>query len=232
MTWDWTYVGDITPALLNALRLTILATIAASALSLMLGLVWAMARRSSYRAVRLPVEALTEFIRRTPLLVQLYFIFFVLPSIGVTLPALAAGIIGLGLHYSTYTSEIYRSGIDSIAAGQWEAATVLDLPLARTWTRVILPQALPRVLPALGNTVVAMFKETALLSAITIQEVMSVARDIGTENYLYTEPLIVAAGMYLALSLSSSLAIRGLERRWSLEHRATRSSLLRRKSLA
>ena len=215
MTWDWSFVRDITPDLLDALKLTVIATVGASVLSLALGMVWAIGRRSPLRVVGWSISSLTEFIRRTPLLVQLYFIFFVLPNFGITLPPLAAGIIGLGLHYSTYTSEIYRSGIDSIAPGQWEAATVLDLPKRAVWTRVILPQAIPRVIPALGNTVVAMFKETALLSAITVQEVMSVARSIGTTTYVYTEPLFVAACMYLVLSYGASLLIRGLERRFA-----------------
>lgn len=213
MTWDWEFVQEIIPALLQGLMLTIYATFAASALSVILGLVWALCRRSRMTALRVAVGMFTEFIRRTPLLVQLYFIFLVVPSMGLTLAPLLCGIIGLGLHYSTYTAEIYRTGIDSIGKGQWEAAQVLDMPTSRVWLRVILPQAVPRVIPALGNTVIAMFKETALLSAITVQELMGVARNIGVTTYVYTEPLLVAAAMYLVVSYGSSLLIRGLERR-------------------
>jgi polar amino acid transport system permease protein len=213
MTWDWAFVKDIIPELLDGLRLTIFATFAASGLSLVLGLVWAIARRSRFRLVRVPVSALTEFIRRTPILVQLYFIFFVMPSTGITLGALTAGILGLGLHYSTYTAEIYRSGIESIAKGQWEAALVLDMPAHKVWRRIILPQAVPKVIPTLGNTVVAMFKETALLSAITVQELMGVAKGIGATTYVYTEPLLVAGGMYFVVSYIASVFIRLGERR-------------------
>lgn len=213
MTWDWNFVQEIVPSLLEGLTLTIIATFGASALSVVLGLFWALCRRSRVTILRVAVGMFTEFIRRTPLLVQLYFIFLVAPSMGMTLSPLMSGIIGLGLHYSTYTAEIYRTGIDSIGKGQWEAAHVLDMPNSRVWLRVILPQAVPRVIPALGNTVIAMFKETALLSAITVQELMGVARDIGTTTYVYTEPLLVAAAMYLAVSYGSSLVIRGLERR-------------------
>jgi polar amino acid transport system permease protein len=212
MTWDWEFVRDIVPQLLEGLKLTIYATVAASAFSIILGLLWAICRRTSLTIPRVAVGAFTEFIRRTPILVQLYFIFLVLPSMGITLSPLLAGILGLGLHYSTYTAEIYRAGINSIGTGQWEAALALDMPRTRIWSRVILPQAVPRVIPPLGNTVIAMFKETALLSAITVQEVIGVARDIGTTTYVYTEPLIVASVMYLVLSYGASLVIRGVER--------------------
>lgn len=212
MTWDWEFVREITPELLGGLKVTIIATVGASALSMVLGLVWAIARRSHHTAIRGPVSGFTEFIRRTPVLVQLYFIFFVLPSLGVTLPALAAGIIGLGLHYSTYTSEIYRAGIDSIARGQWEAALALDMSTVTVWRRVILPQAIPRIIPALGNTVIAMFKETALLSAIAVYELMGVAHDIGATTYIFTEPVLIAGAMYLVVSYTASVLLRGVER--------------------
>jgi polar amino acid transport system permease protein len=213
MTWDWAFVWDIIPAMLEGLKVTVGATLAASILSLLLGLFWAIARRSRLKAVRALVSGFTEFVRRTPILVQLYFLFFVMPTFGLTLAPLVAGIIGLGLHYSMYTAEMYRAGIDSIAKGQWEAALVLDLPHVSVWRRVILPQAIPKIIPALGNTIVAMFKETALLSAIGVSELMGVARDIGATTYIYTEPLLVAGGMYFAVSYASSVLIRGVERR-------------------
>ena len=211
--WDWNFVAEIWPELLQGLRITILATFGATAVSLVLGLFWALTRRSRHAVVRAPVIGFTEFIRGTPLLVQLYFIFFVLPTVGVTLTPLTAGIIGLGLHYSTYTAEIYRAGIGAVPRGQWEAAMAIDLPRARVWRSIILPQAIPMVIPALGNTVIAMFKETALLSAITVQEVIGVAREIGTTTYLYTEPLIIASFYYLVISYTSSVLIRMYERR-------------------
>jgi polar amino acid transport system permease protein len=211
--WDWNFVAEIWPELLQGLRITILATFGATAVSLVLGLFWALTRRSRHAVVRAPVIGFTEFIRGTPLLVQLYFIFFVLPTVGVTLTPLTAGIIGLGLHYSTYTAEIYRAGIGAVPRGQWEAAMAIDLPRARVWRSIILPQAIPKVIPALGNTVIAMFKETALLSAITVQEVIGVAREIGTTTYLYTEPLIIASFYYLVISYTSSVLIRMYERR-------------------
>ena len=212
-SWDWDFVWEIMPDLLRGFRITILATFGATAVSLALGLFWALVKRSRHVYVRAPVIGFTEFIRGTPLLVQLYFIFFVLPTIGVTLTPLTAGIIGLGLHYSTYTAEIYRAGIGAVARGQWEAAMAIDLPRWRVWRSVVLPQAIPKVIPALGNTIIAMFKETALLSAITVQEVVGVAREIGTTTYLYTEPLMIASIYYLVVSYTSSVLIRMYERR-------------------
>ncbi|MDA4635977.1 ABC transporter permease subunit, partial [Escherichia coli] len=104
-----------------------------------------------------PVGFLADFIRGTPLLVQLYFIFYVLPDAGITLSPLVAGVIGLGLHYGTYTAEVYRGGIDNVARGQWEAARACNLSAFQTWTRIILPQALPPMIPALANYFIAMF---------------------------------------------------------------------------
>jgi polar amino acid transport system permease protein len=213
VTWSWDFVDEILPELLKGLELTVLATLLASLLSLSLGLTWALLRRSRRALVRRSVAGFIEFVRRTPLLVQLYFVFFVLPTAGITLSPLAAGVITLGVHYSTYTSEIYRAGIGAVPVGQWEAAAALDLPKVQLWRRVILPQAIPNVLPALGNTIIAMFKETALLSAITVEELMQRAKVIGTETYQYTEPLIVAGFFYFVLSYGSSVAIRAWERR-------------------
>jgi polar amino acid transport system permease protein len=211
--WDWGFVEEIMPRLLDGFKLTVLATVLASALSLVLGLAIALVKRSPRRFVSMPMYGATEFIRRTPLLVQLYFIFYVLPTLGITLAPLAAGVIGLGVHYSTYTSEIYRGGIDSVHRGQWDAATALNFPRVRVWRNVILPQAIPGILPALGNTVIAMFKETALLSAITVQELLGVGREIGAETYDTFEPLTIAAVLYFAVSYPSSVLVRALERR-------------------
>jgi polar amino acid transport system permease protein len=211
--WDWGFVQEILPRMLDGFKLTVLATLLASALSLVLGLAIALVKRSRRRGASMPMYAATEFIRRTPLLVQLYFVFYVLPTAGITLAPLAAGVLALGVHYSTYTSEIYRGGIDSVHRGQWDAATALNFPRVRTWRNVILPQAIPGILPALGNTVIAMFKETALLSAITVQELLGVGREIGAETYDTLEPLTIAALLYFAVSYPSSVLVRAIERR-------------------
>lgn len=168
MEWDWNFVWQIMPTLIQGVKITILATLFGSVLAAVVGLAIALLRRSSSRAVARTTAFVAEFIRGTPLLVQLYVIFYVLPDIGILLPPLLAGVIGLGLHYGTYTAEVYRAGIDNVPRGQWEAAKACNLTARQTWIRVILPQALPPMIPALANYFIAMFKETPLLSAITV----------------------------------------------------------------
>ena len=213
MTWDWEFVAEILPELLRGLVVTVQATLVGAILALTLGLVFALLRRSQLAAVRVPTAVFVEFVRSTPLLVQLYFLFFVLPSWGVLLSGFQAGVIGLGVHYATYTSEVYRAGIEGVPRGQWEAATALNLPRSRVWRSVILPQAIPRVLPALGNYVIAMFKETPLLSAITVAEMLAVARDIGSSTFRYLEPITLVGMLFLVLSLVAAVPLRRLERR-------------------
>lgn len=214
MTWSWDFVAEIFPRLLHAFLLTVTITLAASALALVLGLVVAVAVRSPRRSIVWPVSAVSEFIRRTPLLVQLYFVFYALPQFGITLSALLAGILTLGIHHSTYTAETYRAGIDAVPRGQWDAASALDLPRWRVWANVILPQALPGTLAAQGNWIILMFKQSALLSAITVQELLNVAQEIGSKNFAYSEPLAITALLYLAVSYPASIVVRHLERRY------------------
>jgi polar amino acid transport system permease protein len=213
--WDWDYTWDILPDLLRGLVVTVQATLVGSVVAMVLGLVFALLRRSRATPVRVVTGAVVEFIRSTPLLVQLYFLFFVLPSLGITLSGFLAGVIGLGVHYATYTSEVYRAGIEGVPRGQWEAATALNLPTSRVWRSVILPQAIPRVLPALGNYVIAMFKETPLLSAITVLEMLAVAKGLGSQTFRYLEPLTLVGLLFLLVSLPASLTVRRLERRYA-----------------
>jgi len=124
--WDWSYTLFVLPDILKALKITILANFLGFAMASILGLILAICRRSQYKPLSMAVGAFVEFIRTTPLLAQLYFIFYVFPQFGLALSPLAAGVIGLGLHYSTYLSEVYRAGIDSIPQAQWEAATALS----------------------------------------------------------------------------------------------------------
>jgi polar amino acid transport system permease protein len=213
MTWDWGFAWDILPDLLKALRITVEATLLGSVIAMILGLALAVGRRSRNRFISWPIAGFVEFIRSTPLLVQLYFLFFVLPSIGITLGPLTAGVIGLGLHYSTYTSEVYRAGIEGVPRGQWEAARALNLPVRRTWTSVILPQAIPKVVPALGNYVNGMFKDTPLLSAITVIELLNEAHSIGAQTFRYLEPITIVGVLFFLVSYPTALLVRRLEAR-------------------
>jgi polar amino acid transport system permease protein len=211
--WDWGYAFQVLPQLLRALLVTLEITVLGSVVALVLGLVIAVVRRARVPVLDQVLWAVVEFIRSTPLLVQVFFLYFALPRFGVTLSALTVGVIGLGVHYATYTSEVYRAGIDAVPRGQWEAATALSLSPGRTWTGVILPQAIPRVLPALGNYVISMFKEVPLLLAISVIEVVNKAKELGSATFRFTEPYTIAGVLFLVLSYPASILIRRLERR-------------------
>jgi polar amino acid transport system permease protein len=210
--WDWNYAFSILPALVQGLGLTILATVLGSIIAMLLGLVFAVLQRGP-RIVAIIVRGFVEFVRSTPLLVQIFFLFFGLPTFGIVLPALVVGVIALGVHYACYTSEVYRAGIEAIPRGQWEAATALSLPRSRVWTGVVLPQAVPRVIPALGNYVISMFKEVPLLIAIGVLDVVGRAAQAGDLNFRYVEPYTLAGLFFLLLSYPASLLTRRLERR-------------------
>jgi polar amino acid transport system permease protein len=157
-----------------------------------------------------------EFVRSTPLLIQLYFLYYVLPEYGLTLSPLVIGILALGLHYSCYTAEVYRAGIEAVPRGQWEAARALSLSPQATWRRVILPQAVPPTLPVLGNYLIAMFKDTPLLAAITVMEMLQTAKLIGAESFRYLEPLTITGVVFLVVSLAASCLVRHLETRHAI----------------
>jgi len=212
MLWDWGYAIDILPELLRGLLVTVQATLLGSAVAYALGLVFALVRRSRIPVLSQAVWLLVEFVRSTPLLVQLFFLYFVLPDLGIRFDAFTTGVIGLGLHYACYTAEVYRAGIEAVPKGQWEACTALSLPRSRVWTGVILPQAVPRVLPALGNYMISMFKETLLL-AISVLELVGAAREVGSDTFRYIEPFTLAGIFFLLVSYPAGVLVRRLERR-------------------
>ncbi|MFE9534392.1 ectoine/hydroxyectoine ABC transporter permease subunit EhuD [Streptomyces sp. NPDC006691] len=213
MTWDWSAVWDFMPRFWDGVVTTLEILALGSLISFSLGLVWALAFRAPTRFVRWPVNLITEFIRTTPLLVQLFFLFFVLPEWGVKFSALTTGILAIGLHYSTYTAQVYRAGIDAVPKGQWEAATALSLPAHRTWFAVILPQAVRRIAPALGNYVISMLKDTPLLAGISVLEMLQQSRLAGASTFQYTEPLTVVGVAFILIAYPASLFVRALERR-------------------
>lgn len=220
--WDWQFAWEIMPSLLEATIVTVQATIVGFIIAAILGLIWALLRRSPVRAISMPVAGLVEFIRSTPLLVQLFFLYYVLPDYGIRADALVVGIFGLGLHFSTYCSEVYRAGLDGVPKGQWEAAKALNLSPLQTYRDIIVPQAIPPIVPALGNYLVAMFKETPLLSALAVVEIMNRAKIIGSETFRYIEPITIVGAVFLILSLISMVGIRHFER-W-LRYKITRQT--------
>ncbi|WP_267243863.1 ectoine/hydroxyectoine ABC transporter permease subunit EhuD [Streptomyces sp. PR69] len=213
MNWDWSAIADFMPRFWDGVLVTLQILVLGSLISFTLGLVWAIGFRAPTRFIRWPVHVFTEFIRTTPLLVQLFFLYFVLPEWGVQFSALTTGTIAIGLHYSTYTAQVYRAGIDAVPVGQWEAATALSLPAHRTWIAVILPQAIRRITPALGNYVIAMLKDTPLLAAIGVLEMLQQARLESAQTFQYTEPLTLIGIAFILIAYPASLLVRALERR-------------------
>ncbi|CAM3543216.1 ectoine/hydroxyectoine ABC transporter permease subunit EhuD [Marinicrinis lubricantis] len=211
--WDWNYAFEVLPEILAALKITVTVTFVSFALALAGGLVLALLRRSKSKWLSWPAAAVIEFIRSTPILVQAIILFFVLPLYGITFSAFTAGVIALGLHYSTYLSEVYRSGIDAVQKGQWEAAQALNFSKSQTWIRIILPQAIPPIIPVLGNYLITMFKETPILAAITLMEILATAEEIGSESWRYLEPITIVGILFLLLSYPSSLLVSYLEKR-------------------
>lgn len=214
MEWDWGFVREILPTLIAGVKITILATLLGAIVAAVVGLGIAIARRSRNLVFAKTVGFLAEFIRGTPLLVQLYFLFYILPDIGILMPPLVAGVIGLGLHYGTYTAEVYRAGIENVPKGQWEAGKACNLTARHCWTHIILPQAIPPMIPALANYLIAMFKETPLLSAITVLELMNQAKSVANSSYRYIEPMTLVGAFFLVISLFSVAILRWLERRY------------------
>lgn len=200
--------------MMKGLLVTVEATFGGFAIALVVGLVLAVGRRSGRRAVRAASTGYIDFMRCTPLLVQLYFAFYVMPSFGIRFGALTTGILVLGLHIGAYVAEIYRAGIDAVPKGQWEAARGLGLSPLPVWARVILPQALPPMVPPLGNILIGLFKETPLLAAITVIDVFGAANNIAGQTYRYTEPYTAAALILLAVSLAAAAVVRRLENRF------------------
>ena len=213
MQWDWSAVVDFLPRLGDGVLVTLQALVFGSLRAFALGLVWALAQRSELKVVRWPVMAVTEFIRNTPLLVQLFFLYFVLPEWNITFSALTTGVVGLGLHYSTYTAEVYRAGIDGVPVGQWEACTALSMPRGRTWRAVILPQAIRRVVPPLGNYVIAMLKDSPMLMTIGALELLGQARQFSAFTFKWVEPVTVIGIAFILIAYPASLLMRALERR-------------------
>ncbi|KJS75087.1 ectoine/hydroxyectoine ABC transporter permease subunit EhuD [Stutzerimonas kunmingensis] len=214
--FDWQFAREILPRLLDASLTTIGIALAGFAIAVVLGLFLAIGRRSRLHWLSWPITGLIEFIRSTPLLIQVYFLFYVFPNYGLNLSAMQAGIIGIALHYACYTAEVYRAGLDAVPRSQWEAVTALNMKPWTAYRDVILPQALRPVLPALGNYLISILKDTPVLSAITVVEIMQRAKNIGSESFRYLEPITMVGLFFLILSLGLAWCVRRLENRMEL----------------
>ncbi|PRZ06340.1 amino acid ABC transporter membrane protein 2 (PAAT family) [Isoptericola sp. CG 20/1183] len=206
--WSWERAWEVLPELLRGLVVTIEATVVGMVIASILGLFIALAMRAPTRWVRVPLKFVVDFIRMTPLLVQLVFVYLLSPP---WVPGLVIGFIVLGVHYATYMSEVYRAGIEAVPRGQWEAATALNMARGRTWRAVILPQAIRNTLPGLGNYAISMFKETPFLFAISVVEMYTAAQQYGAGTFSYIEALTMVGLLFLAVSYPTSLLVRRME---------------------
>ncbi|MFB8763138.1 ectoine/hydroxyectoine ABC transporter permease subunit EhuD [Nocardiopsis alba] len=210
MFWDFEWTFQIMPDLLSGLWVTVQITVIAYLMALALGLAIAIVRRVPIIGSLL--HFVMEFIRTTPLIIQLVFVFLLAPS---TVSGMTVGILVLGVHYSSYTAEVYRSGIEGVSKGQWEAARALSLPATRTWGAIVLPQAIRKVIPALGNYLIAMFKDTPLLFAIGVAELLTEAQRVGSADFRIVEAFTVVGFLFLVVSIPSAIVIRRLEKRYA-----------------
>jgi polar amino acid transport system permease protein len=212
--WRFDVVWANLPFLLAGLGMTVLMTVLCMLGGLAIGLLVALGRLSAWRPVSLAAQAYTELFRTTPLLVQIVWIFYVLPLLtGITLSPFASGLVALSLNVAAFVSEIYRAGITSIAPGQSQAGLALGMTRGQLLARVILPQAVTRVIPPLASTWVSLFKDTSILAAIGVTELMFRARYMATETFRPLEIFTVAALVYFAITYPQSLAVNWLFRR-------------------
>ena len=205
--------AEFLPILLEGVRLTIFVTAGCLVLSTALGLVWALMRVTGIRPLVVLSTGAINVIRGVPIIVQLFFIYFVLPDFGVKLSALQAGIIGLGIAYSAYQAENFRAGIEAIDLGQIEAAQSLGMGWAMTMRRVILPQAFRIVLPPYGNTMIMMLKDSSQASTITVAELALKGQMIAASTFKNGTVFTLVALLYLCMSIPLIVLVRWLERK-------------------
>jgi len=189
-------------------------TVAAGALifALIFGLIVALMRISRWRALRYPAIAYMEIFRGTPALVQLFVIYFGLPDIGFEPSPFQAAIVGLGLNGAAYLSEVYRAGIESIHAGQMEAALSLGMTPARALQYIVLPQAIRTMLPPITNFAIVLLKDTAIVFAVGVVEIMALARNLVTETLQSAAVYLIAGGIYLCVTIPMARLAAILER--------------------
>ncbi|WP_027211040.1 ectoine/hydroxyectoine ABC transporter permease subunit EhuD [Burkholderia sp. WSM2232] len=213
MNFDWRFAWQILPSLVAGARITVGVTLASFCVALAGGALLLAVTELTPRWVARPLSRITGVIRGTPLLVQVFLFFYMLPDWGVTLGPLWTGVIAFGLHYSCYLYETYRSALLSVRRAQWSAGKALGLTDRQVFVNVVLPQMVPVCVPIAGSFLVYMFKDTPLLAAITVREMMQVASQVGSDNFRYMEPLTIVGLLFLIMSLATSRGIRWVEKR-------------------
>ena len=214
--WRWDFAIEILPSMLWATLNTILAAGIGYAIAAVVGLLFLLGQRTPIKIVIMINREIVEFIRSTPLLIQLFFVYFVLPQFGITLSAWVCGMITIGLHFGTYLSEVYRGALEGVPKTQWEACRALNFSTFYTYRRIVLPQAFPIAIPGMGNYLVGIFKDTPLLSTIGVAELFHAATAVGGYHYRYLEPYTIVGIIFLTLSIPAAIWIRKIEKNVNL----------------
>jgi len=210
---------EFLPILMQGVKLTIIITLGSLVLSTILGLFWAVMRVSGIWVLDRSTRLLINFIRGVPIIVQLFYIYFVMPDFGVTLTALQAAIIGLGIAYSAYQAENFRAGIEAIDHGQIEAAQSIGMGWFLVMRRVILPQAFRIVLPPYGNVMIMMLKDSSQASTITVAELALQGKLIAASTFKNTSVFTMVALMYLCMCLPLMYLVGQLEKHSTTQRR-------------
>jgi polar amino acid transport system permease protein len=217
MNLDWMVVWEHRERLLEGAAMTIFLTVATMALAIPGGLALALLRMSGSRALRAPATGFVEFFRATPLILQVYWVFYVLPAtFGLRLSALETGLTALAMNVSSFNSETFRAGILSIRSGQRHAALALGMSGAQVMWYIVLPQAVSRVLPALASTWVSLFKDTSLVSTITVMELSYVSLQIRSQTFRVLEVLTAMAVLYWLMGYPQAKLVDWIHRRWKV----------------
>ena len=212
--WSWETFIDAFPFVIKGINVTLGLTFTSYVLALVAGFIWLALESTPLRPFNFVIYWIREFIRSTPPIVQIFFLYFawpMVPYIGTSFTPFVAAMIALGIHFSTYISEVYRSGIESVDKGQWEASKALNFTRKDTWMKIVLPQALPPTIPMLGNYLIILFKEVPLAATIGVVGILSLGRTYGANTWSYIEPLTIVALLFLLLSYPSAVLIRKLE---------------------
>jgi polar amino acid transport system permease protein len=216
MVLDFSIILPRLPLLLKAALVTIQASFFAVLFGTILGVIVGALRVTPNRFVRGIAASYIYVIRGTPLLIQLFLIYFGLPSLGIYFSAFVSGVLGLSINSSGYIGEIVRGGIEAIPKGQWEAGKVLGLSYGKTMQFIILPQALRNMLPALGNEFVTLIKESSLLSTLAIAELTMVGQQVRSATYASFETFIAVGLIYLVMTSVTGFILRQIEKFWSV----------------
>ncbi|WP_205439594.1 amino acid ABC transporter permease [Peribacillus alkalitolerans] len=216
---NFSLVGEFIPFLIKAAVVTMQLSLVSIIVGLVLGLFIALMRISKIKVLSYIAQFYIWIIRGTPMLVQLFLVYFGLPQIGIELSPFLSSVIALGMNAAAYIAEIYRGGIMSVPTGQVEAAESLGMRYPAIMKKIILPQAIRVSVPSLGNQAVMMLKDSSLASLVTVSELMMVSQRFASTNYAFIEFYIVAAGFYLVMTTIFTFILNKVEHRMSISER-------------